>query len=923
MWVCERKTLKFLAVNEAASRQYGFSRREFLTMTIADIRPEEDIPDLMEATAKPIHGLQQTTIWRHRKKNGSIIDVEIIGHDLHFHGIEAELIAARDVTERKKAEETAQRLASIVEFSEDAIIGKTSEGVITSWNRAAEKMYGYTKTEALGRDLSFLVIPERQDEIRALLERVQTGNVVECIETQRVTKWGSVLDVSLSISPIRDGSGQVTGASAIARDITLRKRAEEQLRLQSAALEAAANAIVITDYEGKIVWVNRAFTAMTGYSKEETLGKNPRLLKSGEQTESYYAELWSTISSGKVWQGEVVNRRKDRTTYTEEMTITPIAQNVGQANWTHFIAIKQDITERKRAQEELYRAHQMLETILDTIPQRVFWKDRNCTYLGCNRIFATDAGLDNPAEIIGKSDFDLAWSETAEVYRADDQLVMEQGSAKLFYEEIQDRPDRSRVWLRTSKLPRRDQEGKVTGVIGTYEDITERKVAEERVQYLAYYDALTGLANRTLLQDRLSKALASARRRKDKVALLFLDLDRFKDIYDSLGHSVGDLLLQEVAGRLKRWAREQDTVARVGGDEFLIVLNAVKEVGDAAVAAERLMDAMTAEFVIEGHSLGISCSLGISIFPEHGADNEALIKHADAAMYSAKDIGRNNFQFFTENMNAQVVERLTLENSLRLALDKKELFLVYQPQMDIGTGRIIGLEALLRWQHPELGLVPPDRFIRIAENSGLIVPIGEWVLRTACSQARKWQDEGIPAVSVAVNVSAVQFRQEGFCQLIRKVLDETGLAPQHLELELTEGLLLVNADVTFSVLQELTDMGLTLAIDDFGTGYSNFNYLRQFRVSKLKIDRSFIQNVAVNTDDAAITTAIISMAKSLNLKVIAEGVEDEAQMSFLRAHQCDEIQGYYFSKPLTADKVAGKLRSNSPEPHARAQASGT
>jgi EAL domain-containing protein (putative c-di-GMP-specific phosphodiesterase class I) len=266
------------------------------------------------------------------------------------------------------------------------------------------------------------------------------------------------------------------------------------------------------------------------------------------------------------------------------------------------------------------------------------------------------------------------------------------------------------------------------------------------------------------------------------------------------------------------------------------------------------------------------------------------------------------------------VERLTLENGLRLALDKKELFLVYQPQVDIVSGKIIGLEALLRWQHPTLGLVPPDKFIRIAENCGLIVPLGEWVLRTACSQARKWQDEGIPAVSVAVNVSAVQFRQEGFCQLIRKVLDETGLAPQHLELELTEGLLLANADVTFSVLQELTDMGLTLAIDDFGTGYSNFTYLRQFRVSKLKIDRSFIRDVAVNPDDASITTAIISMAKSLNIKVIAEGVEDEAQMSFLRAHQCDEIQGYYFSKPLAVDKVAEKLRGDSPQ--VRTQANG-
>ena len=335
-----------------------------------------------------------------------------------------------------------------------------------------------------------------------------------------------------------------------------------------------------------------------------------------------------------------------------------------------------------------------------------------------------------------------------------------------------------------------------------------------------------------------------------------------------------------------------------------------------AVAAERLMDAMTAPFVVQGHSLNISCSIGVSIFPEHGTDCETLIKNADAAMYGAKASGRNNFQLFAEDMNAQVVERLRLENGLRLALRKQELFLVYQPQVNIATGRIIGLEALLRWQHPTLGLVPPDKFIRIAENSGLIVPIGEWVLRTACSQARKWQDDGLLAVSVAVNVSAVQFRQQGFCELIRSVLHKTGLAAQHLELELTESLLLANADVTLSVFRELKSMGVTLAIDDFGTGYSNFTSLRRFGVSKLKIDRSFISDVATNPDDSAITAAIINMAKSLRLKVIAEGVENEAQMSFLRAHHCDEMQGYYFSKPLAVDKVAGKLRGNITETQA-------
>jgi predicted signal transduction protein with EAL and GGDEF domain len=349
-------------------------------------------------------------------------------------------------------------------------------------------------------------------------------------------------------------------------------------------------------------------------------------------------------------------------------------------------------------------------------------------------------------------------------------------------------------------------------------------------------------------------------------------------------------------------------MGRLHGDEFLIVLTGIKDISEAAVAAKRFMDTMTAEFAVQGHSLVITCSLGISIFPEHGADGETLIKNADAAMYFARDRGRNNFQFFTEEMNARIMERLALESSLRLALERKEFFLVYQPQMDISTGRITGLEALLRWQHPELGLVPPDRFIGIAERSGLILPIGEWVLRTACAQARKWHDEGPRAVPVAVNVSAVQFRQEDFSKLIGSVLLETGLASQYLELELTESLLLSDANATSSTLRDLKALGLSLAIDDFGTGYSSLSYLKHFPISKLKIDRSFIRDVALNPDDAAITTAIIAMAKQLKLKVIAEGVEDEAQLSFLRENHCDEIQGYYFCKPLVVDAVADFLR---------------
>jgi len=574
------------------------------------------------------------------------------------------------------------------------------------------------------------------------------------------------------------------------------------------------------------------------------------------------------------------------------------------------------VTERKRAERAIRESEKRYRLLFERNLAGVFRTTLAGRFVECNQATACMFGYDSPKEVIA-----LPVSNLYDTDSDREAFLTKLKSEKSItnHEMRFRRKNGESAWAMLNVSLVDDDSGTASIVEGTLVDITERKVAEERVRSLAYYDALTGLPNRILLRDRLSKALATARRQKHKVALLFFDLDRFKTINDSLGHSVGDLLLQSVAERLQRCAREQDTVARLGGDEFLIVLTNINDTPGAAVAAERFMDAMTTRFVILGHSLSVGCSLGISIFPEHGADSETLIKHADAAMYSAKDYGRNNFQFFTADMNAQAVERLTLENGLRLALDKKELSLVYQPQLDIATGKISELEALLRWHHPDLGLVPPDKFIRIAENSGLIMQIGEWVLRAACSQARKWQDEGLSAVPVAINVSAVQFRQQGFCELVRKVLRETGLAPHYLELELTESLLLANADVNLSVLQELKAMGLSLAIDDFGTGYSSFSYLKRFPVSKLKIDRSFVRDVAVNPDDAAITTAIISMAKSLNLKVIAEGVENEAQMSFLRAHQCDEIQGYYFSKPLTVDQIADKLRAEHSDEHVGAR----
>ena len=694
-------------------------------------------------------------------------------------------------------------------------------------------------------------------------------------------------------------------------DVTERKRTEEMLQHSETKyrvlFEDSADATWLMDEKG-FLDCNSAALQMFGYAigtpmlhpADVSPPSQPDGTNSRTAAERKIAAAFLNGNERFEW----LHQRKNGSTFPAEVCLTALTLS----GRPRLLATVRDITERKLADDALLLKTAMLEAQAETTIDGILVVDESDHIVLANKQFGLDFGI--PQEVLSTGDDLIVRKHFTDQVEAPDAFVKRVN----YLNSHRSEKSRDELRFKSGKIfdrysaPLVDSKGRYRGRIWYFRDITDRKVAEERIQFLAYYDALTGLPNRTLLQDRLAKALAGASRRNDKVALLFLDLDGFKIINDSLGHSVGDLLLKQIADRLKRFSRDQDTVARLGGDEFLIVLSDVKDIPDAAVAAERLMDAMTGGFVVQGHPLSVSCSLGISIFPEHGVDGETLIKHADAAMYSAKDNGRNNIQLFTDQMNAQAVERLALESSLRRALEKKELFLVYQPQMDVATGKITGLEALLRWQHPELGLVPPDRFIRIAENSGLIIPIGEWVLRAACSQARRWQDEGIPAVVVAVNVSAVQFRQPGFCELIKRVLEETGLAPQYLGLELTEGLLLADADVTFAVLQDLKAMGLSLAIDDFGTGYSGFSYLRHFWVSKLKIDRSFIRDVAVNPDDAAITAAIISMAKSLRLKAVAEGVENEAQMSFLRAHHCDEIQGYYFSRPLTAEKAADKLR---------------
>jgi diguanylate cyclase (GGDEF)-like protein len=438
----------------------------------------------------------------------------------------------------------------------------------------------------------------------------------------------------------------------------------------------------------------------------------------------------------------------------------------------------------------------------------------------------------------------------------------------------------------------------------------EKHRDQESLVTMAYYDVLTGLPNRALLQDRLHQAMIESDRHERLTALLFLDLDRFKTINDTLGHEQGDLLLKQVAKRLTECVRPGDTVARPGGDEFIIVLADVAQVDNVSRVAQKIIDAFSRPFEIGGRELFVTCSVGVTLYPFDDRDIEALYRNADAAMYHAKDEGRNNFQFYSAEMNVESYKRLTLENALRRALERDELRLFYQPQVDLNSGRIVGAEALIRWQHPELGLVSPADFIPLAEETGLIVPIGEWVLRQACAQAHAWQDAGLPPVRVAVNLSERQFRQSGLYEVITAALQQAGLAPEWLEVELTESLVMHDVNRTIDVLRGLKQMGVTVAVDDFGTGYSSLSYLRRLPIGVIKIDRAFIEHISDNPDDAAIAKAIIALAKSLQLKTVAEGVETGEQADFLRRHGCDVMQGFYFSRPLPADKFIELLREN-------------
>ena len=473
------------------------------------------------------------------------------------------------------------------------------------------------------------------------------------------------------------------------------------------------------------------------------------------------------------------------------------------------------------------------------------------------------------------------------------------------------RRDRSEVAIEDSVSPIHDWDGKLTGVVIVFHDVTETKSMTKKMAHSAQHDFLTSLPNRMLLSDRIAQAIALAKRRGTQLAVLFLDLDNFKHINDSLGHETGDKILQSVALRLSTSVRSSDTVSRQGGDEFVIVL-AGKHGEDAALSAQKIITLLAVPHKIDTFELHITTSIGISVYPEDGTDTETLIKHADTAMYSAKEKGRNNYQFFNAAMKLRAVERQFIDASLRKALGKKEFVMYYQPKINLTTGAITGAEALLRWVHTNGEIILPGRFVPIAEESGLIVPIGRWVLRESCAQAKRWIDEGFASSSISVNISALEFSQHGFFEGVRNILKETGLSPHCLELEITESVLMRDVKTSAEVLKKLKKMGVQLAVDDFGTGYSSLSYLNQFPIDVLKIDQSFVSDITNLKDDGIIVSAVIGMGNSLNMRVIAEGIESQVQLDFLKARECEEGQGFYFSKPLAAHDFTALLESGIP-----------
>jgi diguanylate cyclase (GGDEF)-like protein/PAS domain S-box-containing protein len=820
--------------------------------------------------------------------------------------------AQRDNSARGRAEgalgDSEEKYRMLMDAVRDyAIFLLDPEGRVVSWNAGAERIKGYTADEIIGHDFSCFFSPDdiKRGRPEEVLRLTAVSGRYEA-NSMRVRKDGSQFLASVTFTALRDADGKLRGFSEISRDLSESKESEARYR---GLLEAAPDAMVMVDQGGEIVLLNVQAEKQFGYHRDELIGQKvkniipkgfaERLIADGIRSAA--EALAQQIGTGI----ELNGRRKDGSEFPIEIMLSPLESAEGIL----VTAAIRDISVRKAAEEHLAQMEARYRGLLEAAPDAMVVVDQGGEIVLLNVQAEKQFGYRRD-ELIGQKVKNIIPKGFAERLVADALRSAEDALAQQIGTGIElngRRKDGSEFPIEIMLSPLEGAEGVL--VTAAIRDITTRKKAEALMIHSSEHDFLTGLPNRMLLSDRVNQAIRLAIRHKKKVAVLFLDLDGFKHINDSLGHPTGDKLLQSVGKRLVDCVRGSDTVSRQGGDEFVVLLSEEDDSEDVSVTAKRMLRAVAEAHFVDQHDLHVTCSVGVSLYPDDGLNAETLIKNADTAMYQAKENGRQTYQYFKPAMNVRAVERQSLEESLRRALERQEFVVHYQPKINLNTGRISGAEALLRWTHPTRGAVPPGQFIPVAEDCGLILPIGTWVLRQACQQAQAWVDAGLPLGTMAVNISAMQLRNESFVEGVFAILQDTRLDPRLLELELTESVLMKHAESTASILTALRERGVQVAVDDFGTGYSSLSYLRKFPIDALKIDQSFVSQITTVPDEIIIVKAVIGLGRSLKLRVVAEGVETQEQLAFLQAYQCDEAQGYYFSRPVLPEQFAKLLKS--------------
>ncbi len=669
--------------------------------------------------------------------------------------------------------------------------------------------------------------------------------------------------------------------------------------------EHSRDLVLLLDLSGCIVYASPSHQTILGIDPSTLIGVPASEHVHPDDRALQRAAFLLRLETGNSQGVDIRVRKADGSYLIVESLGVPIRNGNGEV--TSIVISARDITARHEAERKLMRSQERYRVIFERNLAGVYRSTLDGRLIECNPSFAKMLGFDSVEEVLKVSTWDLYFSRSDRAVLIE--ALTEQNEMHNF-EICLKKKDGSPVWVLQNDAMVHDTEDGMPYMEGTIVDITDRKNAEDRIEHQAYHDHLTDLPNRLLFHDRLSLAVANARAQGDRLTVMFLDLDHFKLINDTMAHSAGDELLRKVAVTLQAALREEDTVSRMGGDEFTILLPHVKDENEAAKVAQGILDALTIPFYIQEREVFVSGSIGVSMFPSDGDEPEALVRNADSAMYRAKDAGRNNFQFHTPLAQHRAEARLSMETALRHALERDELYLEYQPQVCLSTGAIVGVEALIRWQHPERGVVPPLDFIGIAEDIGLILPIGEWVLSTACRQLASWKKAGAPPLRLSVNLSPRQFQSPSLISFVSKVVDESCLAPGRLDLEITESLAMRDTELTISVLQRMKELGVSASIDDFGTGYSSLSYLKTLPIDRLKMDELFVREIASNPMDETIVDAIIKMAHSMRLGVVAEGVEQGAQRDVLRRLGCDEMQGFLFSRPVAPEKILELLQAD-------------